>query len=201
MSNIPYMARHTQMLSDIIKGVSDVSVNCFNWSFHDVEEEGWSSVRIKSLSFFFFLFTPASLQTHTTSLNLLISATDNMVFSAPLRILLLCLLHFSTRAVSEDVDPVILQRIITRFHQNLGLGQYTVVFRVDRNICLENSTFPDQNLLARVTNTVQSNGVYDEDNLVAAKAYPNQHSEYRLRNLLGNILNVPNQWGPLDPTM
>ncbi|CAM4550445.1 unnamed protein product [Leuciscus chuanchicus] len=34
-------------------------------------EEGWSSVRIKSI-FFLFLITPASLQTHTTSLNLLI---------------------------------------------------------------------------------------------------------------------------------
>jgi len=67
------------------------------------------------------------------------------------------------------------------------------VFRVDRNTCLENSTFPDQNLLARVSDIIQNNGVYNRDNLVAAKAYSNQHSEYRLRNLLGNILNVPNQ--------
>lgn len=122
----------------------------------------------------------------------------SLICQSRLRILLLCLLHFSTCAVGEEVNRAILQRIVQRFENALGnMGQYAVAFRVEKNKCLQDSDFPDQNLLNQVSQTLQNqnNPVYQSNNLIAAKAIPNLqlHSEYRLRNLLGNILNVPDQ--------
>ncbi|XDV32783.1 hypothetical protein PO909_003506 [Leuciscus waleckii] len=115
-----------------------------------------------------------------------------MVFAVPLRILLLCLLHFSTCAVGQDVNPEVLKSIVQRFQSSLAsLGQYTVAFRVERNICLEDSDFPDQNLLDQVRQIIQNNGVYLSNNLIAAKADKDshQHSEYRLKDHLSSIVN------------
>ncbi|XDV32778.1 hypothetical protein PO909_003501 [Leuciscus waleckii] len=119
-----------------------------------------------------------------------------MVFAVPLRILLLCLLHFSTCAVGEDVNPTILMSTVQKFQNVLAedIGQYTVVFRVEKSKCLEDSGYPDQILLTQVNKTLQNNEVYrsNDRDLIAAKADKDLQldSEFRLKNYLGDILNV-----------
>lgn len=71
------------------------------------------------------------------------------------------------------------------------MGQYTVAFRVEKKTCRQGSSgYPDQELLTLVEQTLQNNAVYVSANLIAARPGTVEHSEYRLRNDLNNILNV-----------
>ncbi len=75
------------------------------------------------------------------------------------------------------------------------MGQYAVAFRVERNNC-QDPNYGGQGLITQqVKNTLQNNEVYVSNNLIAAKANKNiqDHSEYRLKNYLKNVLNGTNQ--------
>ncbi|KAF4104410.1 hypothetical protein G5714_015397 [Onychostoma macrolepis] len=111
------------------------------------------------------------------------------VFAVPQRILLLCLLHFCTCAAAETVDPKTLMSIVKNFEKQLGnMGQYAVAFRVEKHRCLKGSDYPSKELLTKVKEKLQSNEVYVSDDLIAAKRNGNEHSEFRLKNHLKNIL-------------
>lgn len=76
-----------------------------------------------------------------------------------------------------------------------GMGQYAVAFRVEKQKC-QDSSYGGQELITRqVKEKLQRNEVYVSGDLIAARAEINDqdHSEYRLRNYLKNILNVKNQ--------
>ncbi|KAF4104408.1 hypothetical protein G5714_015395 [Onychostoma macrolepis] len=112
-----------------------------------------------------------------------------MVFAVPQRILLLCLLHFCTCAAAETVDPKTLMSIVKNFEKQLGnMGQYAVAFRVEKHRCLKGSDYPSKELLTKVKEKLQLNEVYVSDDLIAAKRNGNEHSEFRLKNHLKNIL-------------
>ncbi|KAK9962384.1 hypothetical protein ABG768_007754, partial [Culter alburnus] len=72
-----------------------------------------------------------------------------------------------------------------------NMEQYAVAFRVEKNKCLQASDYPNKDLLTEVKEKFQKNEVYVSDNLIAAKADKNkqEHSEFRLKNYLKNILN------------
>ncbi len=75
------------------------------------------------------------------------------------------------------------------------MGQYSVAFRVKRDRC-QDPKYSGQGLITQqVKDTLQNNEVYVSSNLIAAKANKNiqDHSEYRLKNYLNNVLNEPNQ--------
>lgn len=82
--------------------------------------------------------------------------------------------------------------IVKNFENQLGnVGQYAVAFRVEKNKCLQGSDYPSQKLLTEVKQKLQKNEVYVSSNLIAAKADKDKqdHSEFRLKNYLKNILN------------
>ncbi|KTF82306.1 hypothetical protein cypCar_00028221 [Cyprinus carpio] len=118
------------------------------------------------------------------------------VFAVPQMILLICLLQFCTCAVGQNVHPKTLMNIVQNFENKLsGMGQYAVAFRVEKQKC-QDSSYGGQELITRqVKEKLQRNEVYVSGDLIAARAEINDqdHSEYRLRNYLKNILNVKNQ--------
>lgn len=90
----------------------------------------------------------------------------------------------------------LLQSITFALLSRLGsMGQYAVAFRVEKNKC-QDSSYSGQDLITQqVKETLQKNEVYVSGNLIAAKADKNiqDHSEYRLKDYLKDILNGPNQ--------
>ncbi|RXN11422.1 hypothetical protein ROHU_010637 [Labeo rohita] len=117
-----------------------------------------------------------------------------MVFAVPQRILLICLLHFCTCAVGQTVNQRTLMNIVRNFENQLGsLGQYAVAFRVERDRC-EDSSYSGQELITQqVKQTLQRNEVYVSGTLIAAAQNGKEHSEYRLKNYLKNILNAQDE--------
>ncbi|KTF82305.1 hypothetical protein cypCar_00028220 [Cyprinus carpio] len=117
-----------------------------------------------------------------------------MVFAVPQRILLICLLQFCTCAVGQNVDPKTLMNIVKNFENQLGnMGQYAVAFRTEKDNCLKGSGYPSKDLLTKVKEKLQLKEVYVSDDLIAANPNGKDHSEYRLKNYLKNILKDENE--------
>lgn len=73
------------------------------------------------------------------------------------------------------------------------MGQYAVAFSTEKDNCLKGSGYPSKDLLTKVKEKLQLKEVYVSDDLIAANPNGKDHSEYRLKNYLKNILKDENE--------
>nr|XP_055053429.1 uncharacterized protein LOC129438635 [Misgurnus anguillicaudatus] len=118
-----------------------------------------------------------------------------MILTVVKKSLVWIFLFFTLSAQDHNLDPQTLARIVKTFESKLGQsGQYAVAFRVEKEKCLANSKYSGEDLITdEVKNKIQNNEVYVSNNLIGAKALKGkktEHSEFRLKNHLKDILNV-----------
>ncbi|KAI7800727.1 uncharacterized protein LOC130564863 [Triplophysa rosa] len=117
-----------------------------------------------------------------------------MVLTVAQKSLVLIFLLHPCILSAQHVNTRTLANIVKAFEAKLGKsGQYAVALRVGKEKCSD-SNYSGQDLITEdVKNTIENNDVYKSNNLIAAKALKGentQHSEYRLKNYLKNILNA-----------
>ncbi|MGD1452672.1 hypothetical protein ACP6HZ_26480 [Vibrio harveyi] len=83
--------------------------------------------------------------------------------------------------------------IVKNFENQLGnTGQYAVAFRIEKDKCLKGSDYPSKDLLTKVKEKLELKEIYQSDDLIAANPNGKEHSEFRLKNYLKNILKDEN---------
>ncbi|KAA0701742.1 hypothetical protein E1301_Tti023108 [Triplophysa tibetana] len=96
---------------------------------------------------------------------------------------------------AQNVNLQTLAKIVKAFQAKLGeSAQYTVALRVGEEKCSDSSYSGEDLITDDVKKTIEKNKVYNSNNLIAAKPLKlenkTEHSEYRLRNYLKDIMNV-----------
>lgn len=84
-------------------------------------------------------------------------------------------------------------QVISRLSGQYAFAFRILAFRVEKDKCTGSAYDGGDLITNELTQKPQRNEVYVSGNLIAAKPDKPDHSEYRLKNYLKNILNVENQ--------